>query len=137
MSHLKMHYSSTQTINSAHTNGYFLDMRSKKSLREEDLQLSSQPRHPILLLMQISDAISREVRDTYLVGGKNKGRKILRHRIVGQAEQNISGVTLWTTRVPFITVISLLCSTCRDMPRLLCDSARLTCVCDLPNLRSK
>lgn len=35
----------------------------------------------------------------------------------------MSGVTLWTTREPFMAAISLLCGICRNMPRLLCDSS--------------
>lgn len=78
--HLKMHCYNTETIDSAHTNGYFLDTRSKKRLRKEDLQFSSQPRHPIRLLMQVSDAVSWEAKDTYLATGRVGGEKDLQTR---------------------------------------------------------
>lgn len=124
-SHLKMHNSSTQTADSADSSGCFLDTRSKKgsekricnSLHSLDTK-SSKCRHQMQL---------HEKSGTLFWLQRRKGeRKISRHGIFRQAEQNVLGVSLWTTREPFMAAISLLCGTCRNMPRLLRDSARLT-----------
>lgn len=133
-SHLKMHSSNTQTAESADSSGCFLNTRSRKSLREENLKVSEKR---ICNSLHSPDTKSsfkckyqmqlHEKSGTFMwLGGRKGERKIFRHGIVGQAEQNVSGVTLWTTRELFMAAISLLCSTCRNMPRLLCDSARLT-----------
>lgn len=124
-SHLKMHNSNTQTADSADSSGCFLDTRSEKVSEKRICNPFHSPDNKSSkrsYQMQL-----HEKSGTLLwLGGRKGERKIFGHGIFGQAEQNVSGVTPQTTREPFMAAISLLCGACRNMPRLLCDSARLT-----------